>query len=138
MEIRRRLVRHGLLLFLLGLLTGFIVPSMTNPRAGLAAHLEGVMNGMFLVVAGLAWQELRISDRVGRVLSWLLLFGTYANWAATTASAVLGTSKGTPIAGAGFHAGPLAEQGVYALLVLVGLTMVLACIGLVVGAWRTR
>jgi membrane associated rhomboid family serine protease len=43
----------ALLLFLLGLVTGFIVPVMANPRAGLAAHLEGVINGMFLVVVGL-------------------------------------------------------------------------------------
>jgi hydroxylaminobenzene mutase len=138
METRRRLIRYGLLLFLLGLLTGFIVPSMANPRAGVAGHLEGVMNGMFLVVVGLAWTELSLSQRAGRVLSWLLLFGTYANWAATTASAVLGTSKGTPIAGAGFHAGPVAELGVYGLLVLVGVTMVISCIGLVAGAWRAR
>jgi hydroxylaminobenzene mutase len=138
MEIRRRLVRHGLLLFLFGLITGFIVPSMANPRAGLAGHLEGVMNGMFLVVVGLAWSELSLSNRVGQAVSWLLLLGAYANWAATTASGVLGTSKGTPIAGAGFHAAPLAEQVVYALLVMVGLTMVLSCVGLVVGAWRSK
>lgn len=138
MEIRRRLVRHGLLLFLLGLITGFVVPSMANPRAGLAGHLEGVMNGMFLVIVGLAWSELRLSNRVGRAVSFLLLFGTYANWAATTASGILGTSKGTPIAGAGFQAGALAEHGVYGMLVLVGLTMTVACIGLVAGAWRAE
>ena len=136
MEIRRRLVRHGLLLFLLGLITGFVVPFMSNPRAGLAGHLEGVMNGMFLVIVGLAWSELSLPNRTGRAVSWLLLFGTYANWAATTASGILGTSKGTPIAGAGFHSGALAEQGVYGLLVLVGLSMSVSCIGLVVGAWR--
>jgi hydroxylaminobenzene mutase len=138
MDIRRHLVRYGLLLFLLGLITGFIVPSMANPRAGLAGHLEGVMNGMFLVVVGLAWSELSLSNRMGQAVSWLLLFGAYANWAATTASGVLGTSKGTPIAGAGYHASPLAEHAVYALLVMVGLTMVIACIGLVVGAWRSK
>jgi hydroxylaminobenzene mutase len=138
MEIRSRLVRHGLLLFLLGLITGFVVPSMVNPRAGLASHLEGVMNGMFLVIVGLAWSELKLSSRAGRAVSWLLLFGTWANWGATTAAAVLGTSKGTPIAGAGFHAGALAENGVYGLLVLVGLTMTVSCTGLVVGAWRAR
>jgi hypothetical protein len=82
--------------------------------------------------------ELNLSSRAGRAVSWLLLFGTWANWGATTASAVLGTSKGTPIAGAGFHAGALAENGVYGLLVLVGLTMTVSCIGLVVGAWRAR
>jgi hydroxylaminobenzene mutase len=136
MEIRRRLVRHGLLLFLLGLITGFAIPGMSNPRAGLAGHMEGVMNGMFLVVVGLAWSELRLPGRTGRVVSWLLLFGTYANWGATTASGILGTSKGTPIAGAGFHATAIAEHGVYGLLVLVGLTMTVSCLGLVVGAWR--
>ena len=29
----------GLVLFLLGSLTGFIVPSLKNPRMGLASHL---------------------------------------------------------------------------------------------------
>jgi hydroxylaminobenzene mutase len=138
MDLRRRLLRHGFLLFLLGLLTGFIVPAMTNPRAGLAAHVEGVMNGMFLLIVGLAWSELRLSDRLGRAVAGLLLFGTYANWVAITASGILGTSRGTPIAGAGHQAGALAEGAVYATLVLVGLTMVAACLGLVVGAWRAR
>ena len=138
MDLHRRLLRHGLLLFLLGLVTGFAVPAMANPRAGLAGHLEGLMNGMFLVVVGLAWRELHLSERVGGVLYWLLLFGTYANWASTTASGVLGTSRGTPIAGAGFHAGETAESVVYGTLVLVGLTMTAACLGLVVGAWRAK
>jgi hydroxylaminobenzene mutase len=41
-----------MLLFLLGLLTGFAVQRFTNPRMGLAAHLEGVMNGTFLLALG--------------------------------------------------------------------------------------
>ena len=138
MDPRRRLLRAGLGLFLLGLVTGFAVPAMTNPRAGLAAHLEGLLNGMFLMVVGLAWHELRLSATAGRAISWLLLFGTHANWVATTASAVLGTSRGTPIAGAGFQAAPVVEWSVYGLLALVGITMLLACGGLVAGAWRSR
>jgi len=27
---------------------------MANPRTGLAGHVEGLMNGMFLVIVGLA------------------------------------------------------------------------------------
>ncbi len=138
MDHRRRLLRHGLLLFLLGLVTGFAVPAMSNPRAGLAGHLEGVMIGMFLVVVGLAWPELRFSDRFGRLVAGLLLVGTYANWAATTASGILGASMGTPIAGAGFAAGPVAEYVVYSTLVIVGITMLVACVGLVIGAWRRK
>ena len=54
-EFGHRLLWHGLFLFLLGLLSGFAVPAVTNPRMGVSAHLEGVMNGVFLSVLGLAW-----------------------------------------------------------------------------------
>lgn len=133
---RQQLLRHGLLLFFVGLITGFAVPAMANPRAGLAGHLEALMNGLFLLAVGLAWPELRFSARAGRWISRLLLLGAYANWAATTASGVLGTSKGTPIAGAGFESSALAENAVFATLVIVGLTMTAACAGLVIAAWR--
>jgi hydroxylaminobenzene mutase len=136
MGMPRRLLRHGLLVFFLGLVTGFAVPSLANPRAALAGHVEGLMNGMFLVLVGLAWPQLGLSERVGRFVCWLLLFAAYANWAATTASGVLGTSRGTPIAGAGFQAGPFAENAVFGTLVLVGLSMTAACAVLLRRAWH--
>jgi hypothetical protein len=40
---------------LIGLLTGFAETHFANMRMGLAAHLEGVMNGTFLVALGAAW-----------------------------------------------------------------------------------
>jgi hypothetical protein len=43
----RRLMWHGLFLFLLGLVTGLLEQRFTNIRMGLSAHLEGVMNGTF-------------------------------------------------------------------------------------------
>ena len=46
-DTKRRLVWHGMLLFLLGLLTGLAEPHFANLRMALAAHLEGVMNGIF-------------------------------------------------------------------------------------------
>lgn len=48
----KQLIFLGLLLFLSGLLTGLIIPFFKNPRMGLSAHLEGVMNGMFLILLG--------------------------------------------------------------------------------------
>ena len=48
----RRLMWHGMFLFLLGLLTGFVEHRFANVRMGLAAHLEGVMNGTFLLALG--------------------------------------------------------------------------------------
>ena len=62
----RRLMWHGMCLFVLGLVTGFAEPHFANMRMGLAAHLEGLMNGTFLVALGAgglaalglaAWQE---------------------------------------------------------------------------------
>ena len=56
----RRLLRYGIVLFLLGLATGRLVESLALPRMGLSSHLQGVMNGTFLVVVGLIWPHLRL------------------------------------------------------------------------------
>jgi hydroxylaminobenzene mutase len=92
---------HGMLLFLLGLLTGLVIPLVENPRMGVTAHLEGVMNGTFLVALGLAWPHLRLSARAATAAFWLALYGTYANWASTSLAALWGTGSLTPIAAAG-------------------------------------
>lgn len=47
------LFKLGLILFLMGLLTGLAVPVLKNSRMGLSSHLEGVLNGMFLALLGL-------------------------------------------------------------------------------------
>jgi hypothetical protein len=59
-----RLIQLGVFLFLLGLLGGFAIPFLANPRMGLASHLEGVMNGMLLVLLGLIWPRLTLRQGV--------------------------------------------------------------------------
>ena len=132
----RNLLRLGITLFLLGLLTGLVVQEMRNPRAGLAAHLEGLMNGMFLMIAGLAWKELALPARAERITYGLLVFGTFANWATTTVTAVVGTSRATPIAGAGHGAGAFIENAVLGMLVLVSLAMIGATGTIALRLWR--
>jgi hydroxylaminobenzene mutase len=86
----RKLIQFGLLLFLLGLITGFLIPALNNPRMGLSSHLEGTLNGMLLMIFGLIWPKLKLSTRW---LKWgygLALFGTFTNWATTLFAAVLG------------------------------------------------
>lgn len=63
----RRLLWHGMLLFVLGLLTGLVSQNFTNPRMGLSAHLEGIMNGTFLLAVGAAWNHARLSERAASV-----------------------------------------------------------------------
>lgn len=123
---KRRLLWHGMFLFLLGLLTGFVETSFQNPRMGLAAHLEGVMNGTFLIALGAVWSEVRLQVRHKALTYAALLYGTYANWAVTTLAAVLGTAALSPITGAGHSAAPWQEIVVTAGFVTVGLTIVIA------------
>lgn len=111
------------MLFVLGLITGFAIPAFKNPRMGLSSHLEGVMNGTFLIAVGAAWSHVRLSGKLEATAFWLLLYGGFANWTFISLAGILGTSKMTPISGAGFEGAPLHEIIVTGGLVSVGLTM---------------
>src|ERR1700753_620331 len=105
----RRLMWHGIFLFLLGLVTGMLERHFTNMRMGLSAHLEGVMNGTFLVVLGAIWTEVRLSPPAKTAAFWTALYGTYANWFFTTLGATFGTAAANPILAAGHHGLPWQE-----------------------------
>ena len=92
-----------MLLFLFGLLTGFVEQKFANPRMGLAAHLEGVMNGTFLIALGAIWSDVRLSPRLDAAAYWSALYGTYVNWAVTTLAAIFGTAAMSPINRSGPH-----------------------------------
>jgi hydroxylaminobenzene mutase len=133
----RRFVFHGALLFLLGLLTGLVVPQATNQHMALSAHLEGVLNGTFLLVLGAVWHHVRLRPRGEMAAFWLILFGTYTNWATTLLSAMTGAgAKLLPIGGAGFTGPGWAEALVPIGLVSLSMAMI-AGLGLVIwGASR--
>lgn len=42
----------SIFLFLLGLVTGLMEQHFINLRMGVSAHLEGVLNGIFLIALG--------------------------------------------------------------------------------------
>jgi (hydroxyamino)benzene mutase len=122
--VNRRLMWHGMLLFLIGLLTGFAETHFTNTRMGLAAHLEGVMNGIFLLALGASWNEIRLSRRTRNVAYWIALFGTYGNWFVTTLAAVFGTGALSPITAAGHSGRPWQETFVTLGFLSVGATII--------------
>jgi hydroxylaminobenzene mutase len=121
----RRLMFHGMCLFVLGLLTGFAEQHFANVRMGLAAHLEGVMNGTFLVAIGAIWEQVRLSPTKLTIAFWLGLYGTYVNWVMTTLAAVFGTAALSPITGAGHSGQPWQESFVTAGFMSVGIAIVL-------------
>jgi hydroxylaminobenzene mutase len=130
----RRLISHGVFLFFLGLLSGFAIPALTNPRMGLSAHMEALLNGMFLIlVGGVVWKELRLSDRTATAAFWLLLWAAYGSWFFCLLAAVFGASQILPIAGAGYSAAPWQEALVRAGLSLVAPSVTLACCFVIYG-----
>jgi hydroxylaminobenzene mutase len=103
-----RLLFHGFLLFLIGLATGLVAYSLENPRMGVSAHVEAILNGVFLVGLGLAWTRLALGERLRAVCFWAAVVGAYANWGIPLFSAAVGASQ--PIlVGRGFEAAPWQE-----------------------------
>jgi (hydroxyamino)benzene mutase len=132
---QRRLIWHGMCLFLLGLLTGFAESSFANVRMGLAAHLEGVMNGIFLVALGSAWAKVRLSPPAQSVAFWATLYGSYANWLMVGLAAVFGTKALSPLTGTPHGGQPWQETLVTAGLMSVGVAIVA---GTVIVLWGLR
>jgi hydroxylaminobenzene mutase len=133
----RRLMWHGMFLFLLGLFTGFAETHFANVRMGLAAHLEGVMNGMFLLALGAAWNELRLAPAPKSAAFWLALYGCYMNWFFVVLAAVFGTGALSPITAAGRTALPWQEKLITAGFMSVGFAIV-ACTLLLLWGFRGK
>lgn len=134
---RRKLIWHGMFLFLLGLLIGFAEQKFANPRMGLAAHLEGVMNGTFLIALGAVWAEVKLSPGLKAATFWIVVYGAYVNWLTTSLAAVFGTAALSPITAAGHSGHAWQETMITALFMSVGVTTVLAAI-LVLWGLRRR
>lgn len=129
-----RLLQLGMVLFLLGLLTGFAVPVLANPRMGLSSHLEGVLNGIFLLALGMMWPRLELG-RGAAVTWWLAIYATFANWLATLLAAAWGAGRSMPIA-AGAHQGTTPQETVIVVLLFSLSAAVVAVSGMVL--WGLR
>lgn len=127
-----KLVLYGMILFLLGLLIGLMVPAVANPRMGLAAHMQGITNGIFLIVMGLIWHKIAISDRLLKTSYWLVLYGTFANLAAVFISAVYDVGSMMPIAG-GKSEDIVFDSLVTFMLITLGISMLIVSILVIYG-----
>jgi hydroxylaminobenzene mutase len=136
-ESQRRLIWHGMFLFLLGLLIGFAEGQVINPRMALAAHLEGLMNGTFLIALGAVWPYVRLPSRLttGDILDrtvWDL-----RNVMFTTFAAVVGASSLSPITGVDHSATPWQESLVTIGFGTVGIAMLVSSLLILWGLRRT-
>ncbi len=132
----RRLAWHGMLLFLIGLITGFAEPSFANVRMGLAAHLEGLMNGTFLLALAAIWGGVFLGPAPKAVAYWTGLYGTYGNWVFTTTAAIWGTAALSPITGPPKGVESWKETIVTLGFLSVGITIVTASVLILWGLRR--
>jgi len=128
-----RLIQLGVLLFLLGLIVGLLIPALANPRMGLASHLEGIINGIFLIALGAIWSRLVLSQVWLKTVFGLLIYGTCANWLATLLAAIWGAGRSMPIAGQGQVSSGSKELIVDCLLFSLSLAMIVSCVILLIG-----
>lgn len=130
-DFSRRLLWHGLVVFMLGLASGMAMLApfdlYKNFRLALSSHLVGVSTGMFLLLVGLMWPRLRLPAPAATASFWLTLYGAYGNWAATFLGAVFGTGAMTAIAAMGYQAAPWQEMLVSVVLATSGAGIFVAC-----------
>jgi (hydroxyamino)benzene mutase len=131
-----RLIFWGVLLFFLGLVVGLFIPALANPRMGLSSHIEGVLNGMFLVLLGLIWEKTHLPAKWLKATFWLALYGTFANWLSMLIAAIFNAGKMLTVAANGQEGPPAAEAVVNFLLVTLSLAMLSVCVVVLVGLKR--
>ena len=130
-----KLIFLGLILFLLGLIIGLFVQNMANPRMALSAHLQGLLNGMFLIILGLIWSRLVLSKKQLNATFGLTIYGTFANLAAVIIAASTGFGKMLPIAG-GKEGTGIWEGLISFLLVSLSLSMLVVCVIVIIGFYK--
>jgi hypothetical protein len=75
-----RLGRHGVILLLLGMLTGFVITKFNNRGIGNAAHITGLIGGYGMIAMGLLWPSLSLGRRWSGAGAWITAVSLYLNW----------------------------------------------------------
>ncbi len=123
----RALLGAGIFLLLIGLLTGFLITQVENPRMGLSAHLAAIQGALLLMALSANWKSFKFEKRFKAAVGLSVIIGIYLFWLALLLAAIWGTSKATPIAGAGFAGAKWQET-------IVMVTLTVASIGLLAGS----
>jgi (hydroxyamino)benzene mutase len=122
----------GLVLFLLGLLTGFAVPALKNPRMALSSHLEAVLNGMFVVLLGLLWPHIHLPNAWGVTAVGLIVYAAYTNWLASLLAAAWGAGRRLAPIAAADHETSTAKEGFINFLLVSLSVAIVAGVGIVI------
>ncbi len=131
-----RLIQVGVFLFLVGLIEGLLVPLFAVPRLGVSAHLLAITQGIFLVVLGLVWPRLHWSDRISRMVFWMVIYGCFSAWTANILGAILGAGNTMLPIAAGQAKGSPGEEMLITILLRSAALCLIASVVLVL--WGLR
>lgn len=131
-----RLIFLGALLFLLALLIGLLVPIFENPRMGVSSHIEGVINGILLIVLGLIWFKINLSNRWLKITFWLAIYGTYVNFIGILIAAIFNGGKMLGIMANGQEGTPIVEGIIGFSLISLSIAMIIVSVATLIGLRR--
>lgn len=97
-----RIARHGAIVLLLGMLTGFFIGRFHSHNLGNAAHLTGLVGGYGLITIGLLWPRLDLGPAWSTAGAWVTIVSMYLNWAGLVLQDAFGGAR-NPLA----HSGPV-------------------------------
>ena len=121
-----RLIQLGALLFLVALFIGLAVPVFAVPRLALSVHLLGLMQGLFLMIAGILWPRLALARTASNAAFWLLAYGCVAAWTANLLGAVWGAGNSiVPMAAGAARGSDLQETVIVVMLRSGGASLIL-------------
>jgi hydroxylaminobenzene mutase len=120
------MIQLGVVLLLLGLLTGLAVPVLAVPRLGVSAHIVGVLSGLVLIVLGLLWPRLEIEAATSRLGYWLALYSTYVGWLMPLLGGMWTAGGATLPFAAGEARGTAFQEGVIATGLITSAAAVIA------------
>ncbi len=97
--LRKRLAGAGALLFFIGMVTGiWSAAALTGkvvvgmPRLALAAHLNGLLGGLWLLAVAWSFEFLHYGERGLRRLALGVTVPAYANWLVTLVASFIGVN----------------------------------------------
>ena len=131
-----KLIYFGIILFFIGLIIGLIVPVFANPRMGVSSHIEGVFNGMFLIILGLIWNKVDLSKRWLKISFWAAVYGTFTNCIGILIAAIFNAGKMLGIAANGQEGTPVVEGIVTFSLISLSIAMLVVCVTVIIGLRR--
>jgi len=132
----QRLLQIGISLFLAAVLLGLAIEQFTVPRLALSAHLLGILQGILLVVLGLLWPRLNLTQPQLRLAYWLVVYQAVAAPLSNALAALWGAGNSiVPIAAGAAQGSTIQEAVIRIGLRSSGLALI---IGLLLILWGLR